>query len=110
LVVVNEDWATGVVLPAAITTGDAKERGRRGEGLRLLALVGPLHSCVALAMRDGTGPPPAYLGGSAMARARSTMAGDLARGWGAAKAGRKTRSSLARSARGWLGSARLGSL
>jgi hypothetical protein len=27
-----------------------------------------------------------------------------------AKAGRKTRSSLARSARGWLGSARLGSL
>jgi hypothetical protein len=75
VVVVDKDRAAGIVLPAAITADDAKEREGRGEGLWLLAPVGPLHACVAPAMRDGAGPPPAYLGGSA-------MAGDLARGWG----------------------------
>jgi hypothetical protein len=88
VVVVDEDWAAGAVLPTAVIAGDAKERGGRGEGLRLLALVGPLRACVAPAMRDGAGPPPAYLGGSAgstrsiVAVAGSAMAGELAHGWG----------------------------
>jgi hypothetical protein len=91
VVVVDEDWAAGV-LPTAVTASDTKERGGRGEGLRLLTPVGPLRACVAPTMRDGASHPLAYLGGSAMAAAESAgstmagagsaMAGELSRGWG----------------------------